>query len=175
MLRRVLSLSLAAMLLMGSWLGFSQPAIATSETTMYLAALPGIGSLFAGKRPDNLGVKDGQLSDCPDSPNCVVSQGARDAQHSIEPLTYGGDRSAAMARLKEIITGMPRTRIIEQSDDYLYAEFESKLMGFIDDVEFYFDSNAGVIQVRSAARLGKSDLGVNRKRIDAIRAQLAAN
>ena len=80
-----------------------------------------------------------------------------------------------MARLKEIITGMPRTRIIEQSDDYLYAEFESKLMGFIDDVEFYFDSNAEVIQVRSAARLGKSDLGVNRKRIDAIRAQLAAN
>lgn len=143
------------------------------ESAMHLAAIPFIGGLMAGQRPANLGVKDGKLSSCPNSPNCVVSQGNPDAEHAIAPLTYSADKATAMAKLKQIIESTPRTRIIEQSDDYLYAEFETKLMGFVDDVEFYFDPNEPVVQVRSASRLGQSDLGANRSRIEAIRSQLS--
>lgn len=166
---------LAAMLLLGTWFGTSPPAVAATENPMFIAALPGVGGLFSGKRPDNLGVKeDGQLAPCPSSPNCVVSRPETDEEHAIAPLSYSGDKATAMGQLKAIVTEQPRTRIIESSDDYLYAEFESNLMGFVDDVEFYLDPNQPVIQVRSASRLGQSDLGVNRKRIEAIRTELQA-
>ncbi|MEC4985650.1 MAG: DUF1499 domain-containing protein [Oscillatoria sp. PMC 1068.18] len=121
---------------------------------------------FSGKRPQNLGVKEGKLAACPNSPNCVNSQ-STDKEHQIEPLP-----DVEIATIKQIIAGMERTKIIEVTDNYLYAEFSSKLMGFVDDVEFYRDDNAKVVQVRSASRLGKSDLGVNRQRIEAIRAKL---
>jgi uncharacterized protein (DUF1499 family) len=122
---------------------------------------------FAGTRPNNLGVKDGKLAVCPGSPNCVNSQ-SQDAQSQIEPL-----RAMAIADLKKIIESMERVTIIQETDNYLYAEFKSKLMGYVDDVEFYLDPGENVIHVRSASRLGKSDLGVNRMRIEEIRAKLA--
>ena len=130
-------------------------------------------SLFSlsGTRPTNLGVKDGKLSPCPTTPNCVCSQDPDEA-HQIAPLTYSGTPEAALRKLKEIIQGIERVQIITEADDYIYAEFTSRLMGFVDDVEFYLDSAAQVIHVRAAARLGQSDLGVNRKRVDTIRAQL---
>lgn len=125
---------------------------------------------FPGNRPTTLGVREGKLSPCPASPNCVCSQ-AEDVQHRIEPLRYSTAPDEAIAKLRQIIESMERTRIIEVSADYLYAEFTSALMGYVDDVEFYLDAGAGVIHVRSASRLGQSDLGVNRKRIEAIRTQ----
>jgi uncharacterized protein (DUF1499 family) len=67
---------------------------------------------------------------------------------------------------------MKKTQIITEDKNYLYAEFTSAIMGFVDDVEFYLDEDAKLIQVRSASRLGKSDLGVNRKRIETIRTKL---
>jgi uncharacterized protein (DUF1499 family) len=121
---------------------------------------------FAGKRPTNLGVKDGKLAPCPGSPNCVNSQ-SQNPQSKIDTLP-----PVTMGELRKVIEGMERTTIIEQNDTYLYAEFKSKLMGYVDDVEFYFDQNANVIHVRSASRLGQSDLGVNRQRVEAIRAKL---
>ncbi len=121
---------------------------------------------FSGTRPTNLGVKDGKLAACPGTPNCVCSQ-SEDSQFKIEPLP-----PISIADLKTIVANMERTTIIEETDNYLYAEFKSKLMGYVDDVEFYLDSDANVIHVRSASRLGKSDLGVNRKRIEEIRSQL---
>ncbi len=121
---------------------------------------------FSGSRPNNLGVKDGKLAPCPGTPNCVSSQ-SEDPQFKIAPLP-----PVTIADLKTIVANMERTTIIEETDNYLYAEFKSKLMGYVDDVEFYLDSDANVIQVRSASRLGKSDLGVNRKRIEEIRSQL---
>ncbi|MBF2029568.1 MAG: DUF1499 domain-containing protein [Oscillatoriales cyanobacterium C42_A2020_001] len=127
--------------------------------------------MFAGKRPTNLGVKDGRLLPCPGTPNCVCSYDT-DAVHAIVPLTYSGEASEAIAQLKQIIQAMERTTIITEASDYLYAEFKSKLMGFVDDVEFYVDPTAKVIHVRSASRLGKSDLGVNRNRIELIREKL---
>lgn len=128
--------------------------------------------IFAGKRPNNLGVNSGKLAACPNSPNCVSSQSS-DVDHSIAPLTYSSTPEQAIAKLKSVIQSLPRTKIITESNDYLYAEFKSALMGFVDDVEFYLDRKANVIQVRSASRLGQSDLGVNRKRIETIRAKLA--
>ncbi|MEM0980360.1 MAG: DUF1499 domain-containing protein [Cyanobacteria bacterium P01_H01_bin.58] len=140
-----------------------------------IAALPGFKALFGGSRPNNIGVKDGSLASCPNSPNCVVSQGEEDAEHAIAPLTYTGTPSEAMMVLRQVVESQQGSEIIQQTDDYLYAEFTSKLMGFVDDVEFYLPANApGTIHMRSASRLGQSDLGVNRKRIEAIRAAFLA-
>ena len=122
---------------------------------------------FSGKRPNNLGVKDGKLAPCPGTPNCVSSQ-SDNASFKIDPLP-----AVAIADLKTIIEGMERTNIVEATDNYLYAEFTTKLMGYVDDVEFYLDSTANVVHVRSASRLGKSDLGVNRKRVEEIRQKLS--
>ena len=119
---------------------------------------------FSGTRPTNLGVKDGKFTPCPGTPNCVCSQSDR-PQEAIAPLP-----AVSLDQLRQVIEGMERTTIIEQSDNYLYAEFQTKLMGYVDDVEFFHDGTA--IQVRSASRLGKSDLGVNRKRVEAIRSAL---
>jgi uncharacterized protein (DUF1499 family) len=127
---------------------------------------------LAGDRPTNLGVKEGKLAPCPTSPNCVISQGDEDAEHAIAPLAYSGDPAQAIAKLTAIVKAMPRTTIIESTDSYLYAEFASQLLGFVDDVEFYLDPAESVIQVRSASRLGQSDLGVNRQRVEAIRQEL---
>ena len=127
--------------------------------------------IFAGKRPSNLGVNDGKLAPCPNTPNCVCSQDT-DAGHKIEPLTYNSTPAEAIANLKQVIQSMPKAQIITENTNYLYAEFTSALMGFVDDVEFYLDDSAKVIHVRSASRLGKSDLGVNRNRIEAIRTKL---
>lgn len=121
-----------------------------------------------GARPTNLGVASGQLAPCPASPNCV-SDRATDDGHKIEPLTYSGDRAAALAKLASIVTTHPRARIVEQRDDYLYAEFTSALWRFVDDVEFLCDADGRTIHVRSASRVGYGDLGVNRRRIEDIR------
>lgn len=124
--------------------------------------------MFAGKRPSNLGVKAGKLAPCPDTPNCVSSQ-SNDSEHAIDPLPY-----VSIAEIKKVVKNMERTTIIEETDNYLYAEFKSRLMGFVDDVEFHQDDVNQVVNVRSASRLGKSDLGVNRKRVESIREQLKA-
>lgn len=127
--------------------------------------------MFSGKRPNNLGVRDGKLAQCPNTPNCVSSQSS-DTEHSIEALTYNSTPAEAIADLKTVIQGMKKTKIITESKNYLYVEFTSAIMGFVDDVEFYVDEAAKVIHVRSASRLGQSDLGVNRKRIETIRTKL---
>lgn len=131
------------------------------------------GTMFAGKRPTNLGVNAGKLAACPDSPNCVNSQ-EQNELHKIDPLTYTTPKTEAIAKLKEVINSLPKTKIITETEDYLYAEFTTPLMGFVDDVEFYLDDVAKVIHARSASRLGKSDLGVNRDRIETIRAKFSS-
>lgn len=127
--------------------------------------------ILSGKRPADLGVRNGRLKAAPSSPNAVSSQ-ATDG-HQIAPLAYAGRAEAAMKALKAIVDGTPNTHLVENKPDYLYAEYASALLGFVDDVEFYFPPGGSIIQVRSASRLGYSDLGVNRKRIEAIRARLA--
>jgi len=102
-----------------------------------------------------------------------VSSQASDEKHAVAPIAISDDPSAAMRRLKSVVEAMPRTQVIETKLDYLRVEFTSRVLGFVDDVEFYCDGK--VIQVRSASRLGYSDLGVNRKRVEEIRLAFAAS
>jgi len=136
-----------------------------------MAAL--FGNLFAGSAPPDLGVHNGALAPCPDRPNCVAS-GATDAAHAVAPLSYSGEAGAAMARLAALIGAQEGARIVTQRDGYLHAEYQSRLMGFVDDLELLADPVARAIQVRSASRLGYSDLGVNRARVDRLRAAFVA-
>ena len=131
--------------------------------------------LFSGTRPDNLGMHDGRLAPPKRTPNNVNSQIDRteDPGHYIEPLRVRGDARKAWESLLRIVNGMQRVRVVQSESNYLYAEFTTKLMGFVDDAEFYLDDKAGVIHVRSASRLGYGDHGVNRGRIEYIRAKLA--
>jgi uncharacterized protein (DUF1499 family) len=127
-----------------------------------------------GVQPANLGVRDGRLAPCPPSPNCVSSQ-STDKEHSVEPLSYSSPTPEAMAALKNIILHKKRTKIVTETSTYLHAEFTSALWRFVDDVEFSIDENAKLIHMRSASRLGRSDFGVNRKRIEDIRKSWAAS
>ena len=131
--------------------------------------------LFSGSRPENLGAIDGRLAPCKRTPNCVSSQADadKDAGHYIAPIRIAGSPGGAWAALKSSLLSMPRVSIVADKDDYLYAEFASRTMGFVDDVEFLLDGKAGVIHVRSASRLGRSDFGVNRDRIETIRSRMA--
>ena len=126
--------------------------------------------LLPGKRPTDLGVSNGRFTAAPTrKPNWVSSQVQPSDPHHIAPLTAKGPD--AMAQLRRKLEAMPRVTIVKAEGDYLNAEFESALMGYVDDVEFL---RAGtIIHVRSSSRLGHSDLGANRKRIEAIRAALA--
>ena len=147
---------------------FIVPATAWATPSSPIAALPIVKNIFAGHVPDNLGVNKEHLSSCPDSPNCVLSQDA-DTAHSISPIVYDTDLDTAREALLKILTVVPRTQIIEQQDNYIRAQSESRLMGFIDDLEFYFPQDEQIIHLRSASRLGESDLGVNRRRLEQIR------
>ena len=131
--------------------------------------------VFAGVSPTNIGVTNGKLAVCASTPNCVNSQAvASDTEHAIKPIQIGGGTMPRIADLKLVVRSMPRSTIIKETNNYLYVEFTSKLMGFVDDVEFYFDDDGKFIQVRSASRLGESDLGVNRQRIEEIRAKVSS-
>ncbi|OGQ90023.1 MAG: hypothetical protein A2464_07710 [Deltaproteobacteria bacterium RIFOXYC2_FULL_48_10] len=121
----------------------------------------------AGQRPENSGVQNGRLPDCPTSPNCVSSQAADD-RHGLPPLQYQDEKKAAFKRLKKIITSIKGNTIVSETNDYLHIECKSKIMGFVDDLEFFFPDER-IIHVRSASRLGYSDFGVNRKRVEHLR------
>ncbi|MCA8998685.1 MAG: DUF1499 domain-containing protein [Planctomycetaceae bacterium] len=132
----------------------------------------GIVLSFAGmsmfsKRPDDLGIHNGQLRDCPSSPNCVGTH-ASDETKRMPPLSYSGDSANAWQRLKEVIQSMPRMKIVTDDANYLHVEFTSFLFRFVDDVEFQLDDDKKVIHFRSASRVGHSDLGVNRERMATI-------
>lgn len=120
----------------------------------------------AGERPKNLGAKEGILAPCPGSPNCVSSQAANE-RHRIAPLVFSGDPSAAFACLKRVLSGRSDTIIVDDLPDYLRVELRTIL--FVDDGEFLLDRTNKMIHVRSSSRLGYSDLGKNRSRIEYIR------
>lgn len=120
----------------------------------------------SGDRPNNLGVKSGLLAACPASPNCVSSQVAEE-RHGIAPFTFSGDPDAAFARLAKLLKNRVDTKIVEAADSYLRVEFRTRF--FVDDGEFLLDRERNIIHLRSASRIGHSDLGKNRSRIEEIR------
>ncbi len=111
---------------------------------------------------------DGKLQPCPPSPNCVCSE-YPDTTHSIEPLAFSGDADEAWTRLISILNGQPRTTIPAQTADYIEARFRTRILRFEDVVEFRLDRAAKLIQVRSASKVGYSDFGLNRRRIETLR------
>jgi uncharacterized protein (DUF1499 family) len=118
-------------------------------------------------------VRNARLAPCRRTPNCVSSQAdPADAEHYIAPIPFRGDAMAAVLRA---VRQMPRTTVVSQDQNYLYAEFRTRLMRYVDDVEFFHDDKAGVIHVRSASRLGRRDFGVNRKRMEELRSLLSAS
>ncbi len=146
-----------------------------------LLFLAGQLGILKGTVPTDLGVKDGRLKPPARTPNSVSSQAGLYPDHpqaqyaAIAPLAYQGDAKAAMAKLVNVVQSLPGTMIVSQSDDYVYAQSTTKLLRFTDDVEFWLDASSQTIQVRSASRIGRKDFGVNRQRIEAIRAQLNAS
>jgi uncharacterized protein (DUF1499 family) len=123
----------------------------------------------SARRPGNLGVSGGRLAPCPTTPNCVSTESGDPAQR-MDPISYE-ERSGeeVQERLLRVIRALPRTRVVASEPGYLWVEFRTWCLGFIDDVEFRFADEERLIHFRSASRLGHSDLGVNRKRMERVR------
>lgn len=144
------------------------------------AVLAGQVGLLKGTPPNDLGVRDGRLKAPSATQNSVSSQAVLhpDAPQrtyaQIDPLPLRGDGPATLARLKAIIEATPGATVVKAEPGYLYAQYATRIMNFVDDLELWFDPAAQVVQVRSASRLGQKDLGANRARVEALRAALAA-
>jgi uncharacterized protein (DUF1499 family) len=137
--------------------------------------------LLRGTPPADLGVRDGRLKAPSTTPNSVSSQAMlwpdnpRCEAAQVAPLALlGGDGAATMAKLQRVVQAQPGAVLVTARPDYLYAQFTTRLMKYTDDVEFWLDPAAGVVQVRSASRLGERDMGANRARVEAVRAALVA-
>ncbi len=156
-------LLLAILVLFGLWIAFVN--LTGRENSMWF-----------GGRPSTLGVKDGKLSGPRKTPNSVVSDGVA-ATHPayVAPIAFTGDPRAALAKLGNVLQALDRVTIIKVEETYLYAEFRSKTLGYVDDFEARVDAAASVIHVRSASRVGYGDKNFNRARVELIRAKFAAS
>jgi uncharacterized protein (DUF1499 family) len=151
--------------------------------TAIAAALVFAGQLgfLRGHAPTDIGVHGGRLKPPSDTPNSVSSQASlypghpQSAYAGIAPFAFTGAGEPGMDKLAAILKNMPHCVLVTQQPDYLYAQCTTALLRFTDDTEFWLDRGAGVIQVRSASRVGKGDLGVNRSRVEKIRAQFTQN
>ena len=153
--------------------------IGTLLAVVALFAATRLGA-FTGKAPSDLGVRDGKLKAPSTTPNSVSSQAALWPDHpqrtsaEIAPFKLQGDAATTLARLAQLIEATAGSRIVERKPGYLYAQFTTPLMRFVDDVEFWFDPAANMIQLRSASRMGEGDLRANRARIERLRMALGA-
>ncbi len=117
------------------------------------------------KKP--IGIVDGKLHPCPKSPNCVSTQ-ATDEKQKMEPINYSGSLEDAKRKIITIINSLKRSKVITNEENYIHIEFRTATFRFVDDVEFLFDDKEKIIHFRSRARMGYSDMGVNRKRMEKI-------
>lgn len=119
-------------------------------------------------KPKNLGVQEGKLAEMPNSPNAVSSQ-TREVDKRVEPLLFKGTLEESKKNIENIIKEFEGAKIITNEKNYIHVVFSTKIMKYKDDVEFFFDESSKIIEFRSASRIGKSDLGMNRKRYEAIK------
>ncbi len=132
--------------------------------------------IFSKGKRHKAGVVGGRLVDCPFSPNCVCSDAAED-DHRVAPFTLAIPAADAWKVMREAVSALPRTRIVRRTEDYIHAECHSALFGFVDDLELHLRAKKaehGIVAVRSASRIGYSDFGVNRARVEQLRADLVA-
>ena len=122
----------------------------------------------AGSQPSNLGITAGQLAPCPARDNCVSSDASSD-RHKIEPFQLAAPAGEVWSQLRAAVSGLPHTEVITSGDDYLHAECKSRIFRFVDDLELHLRADRGIIAVRSASRVGRGDMGVNRKRVENLR------
>jgi uncharacterized protein (DUF1499 family) len=134
-----------------------------------IGGITGVTSGLWPHQAEKLHPVNGMLRPCPGTPNCVSSESARPGDH-VDPLSFKGAPEKAWETLKTIVAAMGGT-IQNEENGYLWTTFVVPVLGFTDDVEFRLDASAGVIHVRSASRLGYSDLGVNRMRVEQLRTE----
>ena len=130
------------------------------------------GRIYSSNVPTPQGVGTGTLAPCLESPNCVSTL-ATEKSHKIEPLPLQQEPQEALSTLASILMETPKTRVITKNDRYLHVEMRSRLWNFVDDVEFVVDEENGQIQIRSAARTGYSDMGVNKSRYLSLAAEFS--
>ncbi|CAN1157791.1 hypothetical protein LINPERHAP2_LOCUS21756 [Linum perenne] len=150
-----------------------------------LAALAAIFNL-SGKKPDYLGVQknQNQLALCPATNNCIsTSEDVTDSAHYAPPWNYNGGRKkpvSAQVAMEELVQVIGSTKpdkytpkIVERKSDYIHVEYQSPVLGLVDDVEFWFPAGGkSIVEYRSASRFGDIDFDVNRKRIKMLRQEL---
>ncbi len=112
-----------------------------------------------------------RFAPCPDSPNCVSSY-ADDEAHRVDPLPLRAGDDDPLAAIRRVLASMPRTKVVTEDGDYVHVTCTSLVFRFVDDLELRLDRQNGVIHVRSASRVGNGDLGVNRRRVEKLRALL---
>jgi uncharacterized protein (DUF1499 family) len=128
----------------------------------------------AGQRPTDIGVQDARLTPCPSSPNCVSSDAPAGDDHQITPLPLAGTVQDGWKRARAAVASLERVQIVHETEGYLHAECTSALIGYVDDLELHLRADDGQIAVRSASRLGYSDMGVNRGRVEEVRKRIEA-
>ena len=126
-----------------------------------------------GKRPTHLGVTDAGMTPCPSSPNCVSSD-ASDTAHRVEAFVLSASLDDSWRVILEEVADMPGTTVVEENANYLHAQCASALFGFVDDLELHLRESANIVAIRSASRVGYSDLGANRRRVERLREALRA-
>lgn len=145
---------------------------------LVVASLPLIW-LFVQARlagpPPQLGLRSGRLAACPDKPNCVSTQ-AESPDQRAEPIPCRGSSSEVLAAIRKVVEAMPGGAVVsvDPASGYLHAEFRSLVFGFVDDVELLLDPVRHELHFRSASRVGYSDLGVNRARMERFRREFLA-
>ncbi len=135
-----------------------------------LTLMAGTNGCSVSKIDSDAAGKD-RLAGCPDRPNCVSSE-TRAPGRAIAPLRLKSNQAATWSAIRELVERLPRCTIVKATDRYLHAECRSRLFGFIDDLELQFDQSTGSVAIRSASRVGYWDLGVNRKRLEALHREL---
>jgi uncharacterized protein (DUF1499 family) len=141
------------------------------EIGLILALILFIVGGCSGKRPDEIGIDPSGLRGCPKSPNCVSSE-AKDEQHAIEVFRLKGDPNVSWPLIQGEIGSMPGWVIVTATDNFIHVECKSRIFRFVDDLELYLNSSNEVISMRSASRIGYSDFGANRRRVELLRSRL---
>lgn len=122
----------------------------------------------SGTAPSNLGLHNGSFTPCPDSPNCVSSDEKRDS-HFVEPIKFSMSANEAFKYSIEYFSSSSNFKITVEKANYLRVEDTSMIMGFVDDIELNVRPDGNIIAIRSASRVGHSDFGVNRERVERFR------
>ena len=143
--------------------------IIDTRLIVFLIALTTISC--SGTRPTNLGIHNMVFASCPSTLNCVSSD-SKDKKHGVAAYQLKAPATNAWKATKAQVLKIPRTTIVKETEDYLHAECRSAVFGFVDDLELHLREDQNLIAVRSAARLGYSDFGVNRQRVEDLRTSL---